>query len=66
MGTIFKNTRTAAGLSQAAVAERAGVKQHTISYLERDLHAPSVPTFVRVCRALGLDPAQIIGFYDAA
>lgn len=64
MSKIFFDARAAAGLSQAEVGHRANVTQECISLLERGRRVPTVPTFVRVCRALGLDPAQVISFYE--
>ncbi len=50
--------RQAAGLSQEALAERAGVSVRGVSDLERGLHpAPQRETIARLARALGLDAA---------
>ena len=44
--------RQAAGWTQAELAERAGVRQETISRVESGKHAPNVSTVDRLDRAL--------------
>ena len=44
--------RHSAGLSQAELAKRAGVRQETISRLESGKHAPTVRTIEKIDRAL--------------
>jgi transcriptional regulator with XRE-family HTH domain len=53
--------RVAAGLSQMALAARAGVNQKTISRLELDAAArPAFATQTRIARALGIPPESLI------
>ena len=47
-------TRLAQNLTQAALAERAGVAKRTIERLESGAVATQLSGFLRVCRALGL------------
>lgn len=44
--------RRAAGLSQAELAQRAGVRPETISRLEHGKHTPDARTFARIEKAL--------------
>jgi transcriptional regulator with XRE-family HTH domain len=44
--------RRLAGLSQAELAKRAGVRQETVSRLESGKHAPTVRTVDKIDRAL--------------
>src|SRR5262245_61564929 len=44
--------RHKAGLSQAEVAKRAGVRQETVSRLESGKHAPTIRTIEKIDRAL--------------
>jgi DNA-binding XRE family transcriptional regulator len=44
--------RRQAGLSQAEVAKRAGIRQETVSRLESGKHAPTVRTFEKIDRVL--------------
>jgi predicted ATPase/DNA-binding XRE family transcriptional regulator len=55
-GHLLKRYRVAAGLSQEALAERAGVSVDAISYLERDVrHAPQRATLDLLVAALAVD-----------
>ena len=55
--------RTALGLTQAQVAERAGHPQGTISELERGRFRSLTPeTMLRLAVALDVDPARLFGF----
>ena len=53
MNIDFRALRKAAGLTQVQLAERAGLKQSTISTLERR-GSKSIETVERVLAALGL------------
>ena len=44
--------RRQAGLSQAEVAKRAGIRQETVSRLESGKHAPTVRTVEKIDRVL--------------
>ena len=58
-GDLLKRYRLAAGLSQKALAERAGLSARTISDLERGVkQAPYRDTVTLLARGLGLAPAQ--------
>lgn len=52
-GVALRNARTAAGLSQAALAERVGTSQATISAYENGTKQPSVATLSRLLAAAG-------------
>jgi len=49
----LREARRRAGLSQAALAERAGTSQATLSAYERGRKHPSVETFSRLLAAAG-------------
>lgn len=55
----IKQWRYWRGLSQRALAERAGVAQNTISRIEKEEMLPAPATLVKIARALDLDPRQI-------
>ena len=58
-GELLRRRRQAAGLTQEALAERAGVSAKAISDLERDPdRTPRLDTIVLLADALGLDPAD--------
>jgi transcriptional regulator with XRE-family HTH domain len=48
--------RMAAGLSQAELAERSGTAQAVISRIERGVVSPSLETFGKIARGLGMRP----------
>jgi transcriptional regulator with XRE-family HTH domain len=53
-GTRLKCLRTRAGLTQAALAERAGVPLTTLRNWEHDRREPLVSTAGKLARALGV------------
>ena len=44
----------------SAVAERAGLSQQMVSYVERGMRSPTLETVLRIAYALDLDPAEVI------
>lgn len=59
-GQRLRLRRTEAGLSQLALAERAGVDLAAVSFLERAKRAPNLNTLVRVAHAAGVTPATLL------
>jgi non-specific serine/threonine protein kinase len=58
-GVVLRRYRSAAGLSQEALAERAGLSRRGIADLERGARTfPYGETVRRLADALGLDPAE--------
>jgi transcriptional regulator with XRE-family HTH domain len=51
--TIVRDTRTAAGFSQRALAQRAGTSQSAIARYERGIATPSWETLQRLVSACG-------------
>jgi transcriptional regulator with XRE-family HTH domain len=49
---LIKRRRLALGLSQATVAQRAGLARKAISFLEDGERMPKLDTFLRVAQAL--------------
>lgn len=67
LSVILKRYRVAAGLSQAALAERAELSARAVSDLERGLHrAPHPSTIDLLAKALALTPQQRAIFLSAA
>jgi transcriptional regulator with XRE-family HTH domain len=52
---IIREARSRAGLTQRALAERAGKAQSEIAKIERGRRDPSVSTLERLVRAAGFD-----------
>src|SRR5688500_99552 len=64
---LLRRYRLAAGLSQEALAERAGLSARGISDLERGARAlPRAETLGRLAEALALSPAERAALADAA
>jgi predicted ATPase/DNA-binding XRE family transcriptional regulator len=64
---LIRHYRVAAGLSQEALAERAGISARGLSDLERGLsRAPRLSTLARLADALGLDPARRTQLLEAS
>jgi transcriptional regulator with XRE-family HTH domain len=58
-GTVLRSMRLAAGLSQAGLAERAGLSEKAVGALERgDRTTPRPATVVLLADALGASPAD--------
>ena len=56
-GAVLRRERTAAGLTQEALAEAADLHHTFVSRLERGDRAPSLETVLRLAEALGASPA---------
>jgi transcriptional regulator with XRE-family HTH domain len=54
MGERLAQVRLGRNLTQAALAEQAGVSKRTVERLEADAVATQLSGFVRICRVLGL------------
>ena len=55
LGTILLSARKAQRLTQAALAERVGMSQSRISFLEKHAAEINVGQLMRICTALGLE-----------
>ena len=64
LGKELRKARENAGLSQETVAFDAGIDRSHLSDIERDQHMPTVDTFLRICRAIGVSAAGIISTLD--
>ena len=56
LGSAIRHARMARGLSQSALATRAGTTQDAISRIERGAEEPSLARFERLLLCLGLRP----------
>ncbi len=50
----IKERRTAAGLTQAELAERVGVTRKTVNTVENGVFTPSATLAIKLARALGV------------
>ena len=59
-GTVLREIREAAGLSQMDVYERIGIDRTYLSAIERGVQSPTVRMIVRLAKALGVTPSEIM------
>ena len=56
----LRTHRTVRGLSQQALAEKTGITQAAISYIEAGQHDPKYSTIIRLAMALGCEPDELL------
>lgn len=56
----LRRLRLDAGLTQEQVAARARVSREYVSMLEAGKNIPTIDVFIRLCRAVGAPPAEVI------
>jgi transcriptional regulator with XRE-family HTH domain len=59
-GAELKRLRLGAGLTQEEVAARAKVSREYVSMLEAEKNTPTIEVFIRLVRAVGASPADVI------
>ena len=57
---VLRETRTEKGLSQEALADRAGLHRTYISQIERGLKSPSLKSLEQIANALGLPLSSLL------
>ncbi|HJZ54568.1 MAG TPA: helix-turn-helix transcriptional regulator [Gemmataceae bacterium] len=60
-GAVVRRKRLAAGLSQEALSEEAGLHRTYVGLLERGLRMPSILVAKKVAEALGTTMAELLG-----
>lgn len=60
LAALTRTLRKAQGLSQEALAERAGLHRNFISLIERGQNQPTVDTLFRLAEALGLTAVELV------
>ena len=61
LGDILREAREKAGLSQEQLAFRADIDRTYVSQLENDKKSPTIQTLFRLCHAMKVSPAAVIG-----
>ena len=56
----LKRARESGGLSQEALADKAGMHRNEISLLERGEREPKIGTVARLAKALGVKSADLL------
>ncbi len=62
IGNNIKALRTAAGLSQEALALRVGATRQTINAIEQEKYAPSLELAFRIAREFGVGFEEVFQF----
>ena len=57
---ILRQERERRGLSMNLVAERAGLSQQMVSYVEREMRNPTLETLLRIAAAIGVDLVDVL------
>jgi transcriptional regulator with XRE-family HTH domain len=60
IGERLKRQRTRRALTQAELAEHAGVTTATVARIERDEIEPRMTTLRKLAEALGVNPAELV------
>jgi len=60
-GAVVRRKRLAAGLSQEALSEEAGLHRTYVGLLERGLRMPSILVAKKVAEALGITMSDLLG-----
>ena len=60
LARILAIRRDELGLSKLALAQRAGLDQRTITFIERGTNSPNIKTLFVLCEALDLDISLVI------
>jgi transcriptional regulator with XRE-family HTH domain len=61
LGSVARDARKRAALTQEDVAERLGVASEVYGRMERGIIMPSVPTLRKICRTLGVSASELLG-----
>ena len=56
----MKQARLRADMTQETLAAKALLTREYVSLLERNQRSPTIEVFVRLVRAVGLSPAEVI------
>ena len=57
---LLREERERRGLSKYAIAERSGLSQQMVGYVEKGLRCPSLETAMRMADAIGIDLEEVI------
>jgi len=59
LGVAVRGARRRAALTQAQLAERAGVRRELIGQIERGMANPTLAVILRLARGLGVSASQL-------
>ena len=64
LGKKIRSTRRGMDITQAQLAEMAGISTAFVGHIERGTRALSVETLARICKALGVSADYLIGLEE--
>ena len=64
MGARIKELREGKGVSQKQLADKVGVKQHTISQYENNIRRPSYEALLLIAKIFDVTAGQLLGSED--
>lgn len=56
----LRQERERQGISQTALADRAGIDRKTVNRIENGHYSPNMESFVLICKALHLNPSDML------
>jgi transcriptional regulator with XRE-family HTH domain len=59
-GEAVRAQRVRAGITQAALAQAIGLERTSVTNIESGIQTVTVPTLVKLCRALRVSPAVLL------
>ena len=60
VGTTIAAVRNVKGLTQAALAKRAGIHRSHLGKIEVGIVSPGLPTIEKIAKAMKVKPSQLI------
>lgn len=57
---LLREERERQNLSMTGLAERAGLSQQSVSYMEREMRVPNLDTLLRIAEVLKIDLGALI------
>jgi transcriptional regulator with XRE-family HTH domain len=60
LATRIRHARVAKSLTQRQLSEATGLTQQSISHFERGEARPSIDSLLRIARALGIQPGELL------
>jgi transcriptional regulator with XRE-family HTH domain len=63
-GDVLRRLRKERGLSQEALAERAGLAADYLGFIERGDNVPTLTVILKLADALGVPPSHMLRTFD--